>query len=318
MKAARTKGSVGVIGLGIMGGSYARHLAADGWRVVGYDIDRARCREAARAGVTILKDAGAVAREVSVIITSLPAPAALDATVDAIIAAGAPRRTVIEAGTFTLEDKVAAADKLGAAGHIALDCPVSGTGAQARVKDIVVYASGDTRAIARARPLFAAFSRGVYDLGAYGNGSRMKYVANLLVAIHNVASAEAMVLGIKAGLDPKTVHDLVTAGAGTSRVFELRAPMMVKDDYDDATMKISVWQKDMAVIGDYAAKAGCPTPLFSATLPIYAAAMANGHAAHDTAAVCAVLERMAGVARRGGRARKGGGGRERKRRAGAH
>jgi len=91
-------------------------------------------------------------------------------------------------------------------------------------------------------------------------------LANLLVAIHNVASAEAMVLGMKAGLDPKTIHDLVTAGAGTSRVFELRAPMMVRNDYDEATMKLSTWQKDMAVIGDYAAHAGCPTPLFSATL----------------------------------------------------
>jgi 3-hydroxyisobutyrate dehydrogenase-like beta-hydroxyacid dehydrogenase len=132
----------------------------------------------------------------------------------------------------------------------------------------------------------------------------MKYVANLLVAIHNVASAEAMVLGMKAGLDPKTVHDLVTAGAGTSRVFELRAPMMVENRYDPATMRISTWQKDMAVIGEYAAKAGCPTPLFSATLPIYAAAMSGGHGAHDTAAVCAVLERMASVTRKRARGKK--------------
>jgi 3-hydroxyisobutyrate dehydrogenase-like beta-hydroxyacid dehydrogenase len=192
-----------------------------------------------------------------------------------------------------------AADAMKAAGHIALDCPVSGTGAQAQVGDIVVYASGDAKTIAKLRPLFGGFSRAVYDLGAYGNGSRMKYVANLLVAIHNVASAEAMVLGMKAGLAPDAIHDLVTAGAGTSRVFELRAPMMVRNRYDEATMKISIWQKDMAVIGEYAAKAGCPTPLFSATLPIYAAAMANGHGAHDTAAVCAVLEDMAGIRRKG-------------------
>ena len=91
---------------------------------------------------------------------------------------------------------------------------------------------------------------------------------------------------------------IVVAGAGTSRVFELRAPMMVRNDYDEATMKVSTWQKDMAVIGDYAAHAGCPTPLFSATLPIYAAAMSNGHGPHDTASVCAVLEGMAGVKRK--------------------
>ena len=144
------------------------------------------------------------------------------------------------------------------AGHVMLDCPVSGTGSQAKIKDLVIYASGDSKAIRRLRPLFAGFSRATHDLGAFGNGSRMKYVANLLVAINNVASAEAMVLGIKAGLDPQTVLEMVTSGAGNSRVFELRAPMMVKDRYDDATMKISVWQKDMAVIGEFARQIGVP------------------------------------------------------------
>jgi 3-hydroxyisobutyrate dehydrogenase-like beta-hydroxyacid dehydrogenase len=130
----------------------------------------------------------------------------------------------------------------------------------------------------------------------------MKYVANLLVAINNVASAEAMVLGLKAGLDPKTVFDMVKTGAGNSRVFELRAPMMVKDRYDDVTMKISVWQKDMAVIGEFAKTIGAPTPMFDASVPIYQQAMKSGHAEHDTAAVCAVLEKMAGV-KRGRKAR---------------
>ena len=298
MKTRKNKGAVGVVGLGIMGGAYATHLIAAGWRVVGFDTDPARRKEAARAGVEVVKDAKAVAVEVPIIITSLPTPEALHTTVDGVIAAGAPRRILIEAGTFALDDKMKAAEALQAAGHIPLDCPVSGTGSQARVGDIVVYASGGTKTIAKLRPLFGAFSRAVYDLGAYGNGSRMKYVANLLVAIHNVASAEAMVLGMKAGLAPDVIHDLVTAGAGTSRVFELRAPMMVRNRYDEATMKISTWQKDMAVIGEYAAHAGCPTPLFSATLPIYAAAMSTGHGAHDTAAVCAVLEGMAGVTRK--------------------
>ena len=146
-----------------------------------------------------------------------------------------PRRVVIEASTFALADKEAAEAALRAAGHILLDCPVSGTGAQAKIKDIVVYASGGAAEIKRLTPLFAAFSRAVHDLGAFGNGSRMKYVANLLVAIHNVASAEAMVLGIKAGLPPQLIYDLVKAGAGNSRVFELRGPMMAKDRYDDPT-----------------------------------------------------------------------------------
>jgi 3-hydroxyisobutyrate dehydrogenase-like beta-hydroxyacid dehydrogenase len=292
------KGKVGVVGLGIMGGAFAKNLVDAGWRVVGFDIDPARCRVMVRAGVEIAPDAKTLAAAVPTIITSLPRPSALEATVKAITAAKVAPRVIVETSTFTLADKAAAERALRRAGHLMLDCPVSGTGAQAKSRDLVIYASGGSRAIRKLRPMFAAFARAVHDLGQFGNGSRMKYVANLLVAINNVASAEAMVLGIKAGLDPRTVHEMVASGAGNSRVFELRAPMMVKDRYDDATMKVSIWQKDMAVIGAFARSLKVPTPTFDATVPIYNRAMRSGHAEHDTAAVCAVLGSMAGVKRR--------------------
>jgi putative dehydrogenase len=299
--AGRSKGTVGIIGLGIMGGAFARNLMKAGWRVVGYDIDAGRQKALAKAGVEIAPDVTTLAARVPVIITSLPSPKALDATVTALVKAKAPRKSVVEASTFTIEDKTRAQRALAKAGHVVLDCPVSGTGAQAAVGDLVIYASGDSAAIRKLKPMFAGFSRGVFDVGAFGNGSKMKYVANLLVAIHNVASAEAMVLGMKAGLDPQDIFDLISIGAGNSRVFELRAPMMVKDRYDDATMKIKVWQKDMDVIGGFARKLKVPTPLFSATVPVYERAIAMGHGLHDTAAVCAVLEKQARLRR--GRAR---------------
>lgn len=302
---AAAKNTVGVVGLGIMGGSFAKNLVAAGFRVVGFDPDPSARRAAAKAGVELVRSAVDVAANAPTLITSLPKPEALQSTVEEIAAAKLPPRVVIEASTFTLEDKQRAEAVLRKAGHTLLDCPISGTGAQAKVKDLVIYASGDSKAIAKNRDIFLGFARAVHDLGEFGNGSKMKYVANLLVAIHNVASAEAMVLGIKAGLAPQQIFDLVTAGAGNSRVFELRAPMMVADRYDEPTMKVSVWQKDMSVIGDYAQELGCPTPLFSATLPVYAAAMSTGHAAHDTAAVCAVLEAMAGVKRKGERKKSG-------------
>jgi 3-hydroxyisobutyrate dehydrogenase-like beta-hydroxyacid dehydrogenase len=299
MSAAGAKGTVGVVGLGIMGGAIAKNLVATGWRVLGYDIDAARTREATAAGVETTASAGALAMTAPTIITSLPTPAALDVTVHAVAAAKLPRRVVVEASTFALDDKARAEAALRAHGHVLLDCPLSGTGAQAKTKDLVIYASGDTASIAALKPLFADFSRQAHDLGAFGNGSKMKFVANLLVAIHNVATAEAFVLGMKAGLDPRQIYDLIKSGAGNSRVFELRGPFMEQNRYDgdNVTMKVSMWQKDMRVIGDFARKAGCPTPLFSATEPIYAAAMSSGHAGEDTAAVCAVLEAMAGIDR---------------------
>jgi 3-hydroxyisobutyrate dehydrogenase-like beta-hydroxyacid dehydrogenase len=298
MSRANTKRSVGVVGLGIMGGAFARNLVKAGWRVVGYDIDAGRRRELARAGVEIVKDVATLAAAVPTIITSLPKPAALLTTAQAIAATGLPPRDVVEASTFTIEDKQKAEKVLRAAGHTLLDCPVSGTGSQAATGDLVIYASGDRKAIKALQPMLAGFSRKTYDVGPFGNGSKMKYVANLLVAINNVASAEAMVLGMKAGLDPQTIFEMIQSGAGNSRVFELRAPMMVKNRYDEATMKCSVWQKDMDVIGAFAKKVRVPTPLFSATLPVYAAALKQGHGNDDTAAVCAVMERSAGVKRR--------------------
>jgi 3-hydroxyisobutyrate dehydrogenase-like beta-hydroxyacid dehydrogenase len=302
--AAKANRVVGIVGLGIMGGAFAKNLAAAGWRVVGYDIDPARCRAMAKVGVEIAKSAAALAAEVPTIITSLPEPQALDITVKAIVGARLPRRIVVETSTFTLADKERAQRALRKAGHLILDAPVSGTGAQAQVKDLVFYASGDSKAIAKLRPMFAAFARKVFDLGAFGNGSRMKYVANHLVAINNVAAAEAMVLGMKAGLAPPTIFDMVKSGAGNSRVFELRAPMMVQARYDEPSMKVSVWQKDMKVIGDFARRIGCPTPMFSATLPVYNAALKSGHAEDDTASVCAVIETKAGLKRKRSSRRK--------------
>ena len=293
------KGTVGVIGLGIMGGSFARNLAARGWRVIGFDPSAERTKEARRAGVAIAGNATEVAAQAPVVLTSLPKPQALQATAEELARAGLKKRVIVEMSTFNIEDKERANATLSAAGHTVIDCPVSGTGSQAAARDLVFYASGDRKSVAKLKPMFADFGRKVYDVGRFGNGSRMKYVANLLVAINNVASAEAMVLGMKSGLPPKVIFELIQAGAGNSRVFELRAPMMVKGRYDDVTMKIDVWQKDMQVIGDFARRIAAPTPLFDATGPVYKKAMEMGLGNRDTAAVCAVLESMAGFKRSG-------------------
>jgi L-threonate 2-dehydrogenase len=286
-----------------MGGAFARNLVIAGWRVVGYDPNPARRREARRAGVDLADNAAEVASAVPIILTSLPKPQALKETVQEIAAAKLKGKVVVEMSTFTISDKEKAARTLHRAGHVMIDCPVSGTGSQAKNRDLVFYASGNAKTIARLRPVLMAFGRNVFNVGEFGNGSRMKYVANLLVAINNVAAAEAMVLGMKAGLDPGMIVDLVRAGAGNSRVFELRAPMMAKGRYDDVTMKISVWDKDMQVIGDYARKIRVPTPIFNATKGIYLKAMKSGLGSRDTAAVCAVLEKMAKVKRKKPRAR---------------
>src|SRR5262249_53301240 len=115
------KGKVGVVGLGIMGGAFAKNLVDAGWRVIGYDLDPARSRAMARVGVEIAASARTLAAAAPTIITSLPKPSALDVTVKAIIAAKAPPRVIVEASTFTLADKTRAERALGKAGHLMLD-----------------------------------------------------------------------------------------------------------------------------------------------------------------------------------------------------
>jgi len=286
--------AVGVIGLGIMGSAIATNLARAGFPVHGYDVVAARGRALRRAGVTAERSAAEVAVRAPVIVTSLPNSEALLQISTVLKRRGA---VVVETSTLPIEDKLVAQKNFSRSGIILLDCPLSGTGAQAKIRDLVVLGSGERKAFEKAVPVLQGFARSHYYLGAFGNGSRMKFVANLLVAIHNVSAAEAFVLGMKAGLDPKTIYQVIGDGAGASRMFQVRGPQMVAGRYRDATMKVEVWQKDMKVIADFAARLGVPTPLFNASAALYNAAMAQGHAKDDTASVCAVLESLARVRR---------------------
>jgi 3-hydroxyisobutyrate dehydrogenase-like beta-hydroxyacid dehydrogenase len=293
--------TVGIIGLGIMGSAMAGNLIKAGFRVVGYDIRRDPIDALVAQGGEATSSAREVAERTKVVITSMPSIAAFHDVVsgdDGLVQGGAEGLIVIETSTLPIEEKQKGCEALAETKKILLDCPLSGTGAQAATKDLVVLGSGNQEAFDACTTVFEGFARAQYYLGAFGNGSRMKFVANHLVNIHNVATAEAMVLGMKAGLDPQLIYDVITDSAGNSRIFELRAPMMVTGEYDDATMKIEVWQKDINVIGSFAAELHCPIPLFAAASEPYLAAMDQGLAKKDTAAVCAVLENLAGVERK--------------------
>jgi 3-hydroxyisobutyrate dehydrogenase-like beta-hydroxyacid dehydrogenase len=297
-RSKRQRPAVGVIGLGIMGSAISANLVRAGFAVHGTDLVARRRTALERAGGHAHRSAREVAAEARVLLTSLPSAAALHAVAAELVRHARAGTVVIETSTLALEDKLRARRTLGARGIVLLDCPLSGTGAQARTKDLVVYASGERAACRRAGPVFEGFARAHHYLGEFGHGSRMKFVANLLVAIHNVSAAEALVLGMKAGLDPKTVLRVVGDGAGGSRMLQVRGPMMVAGRYRPATMSVGMWQKDMRIIGEFAAALGVETPLFRASAPLYDAALAQGFAAEDTAAVCAVLEKRSRLRRK--------------------
>jgi putative dehydrogenase len=280
---------VAVVGLGVMGSALCASLTAAGLDVVGFDVDRGRLQSARRAGITLAGSAAAASRLADIVVTSLPGAAALLAVV-ADIATTRRAVVVLETSTLSLATKREAQGLLADAGGTLLDCPLSGTGEQARRGDLVAYLSGDDEtAKAAVGPVLAAIGRGQHDLGAFGNGTRVKLVANLLVAVHNVAAAEALLLAEHLGLDVGTVLAAVTDGAGTSRMLEVRGPLMVDGRYEPATMRLDTFMKDLDIIANVVREAGTCTPLFDAAAALYAVGMSQDRQAQDTACVHAVL-----------------------------
>jgi L-threonate 2-dehydrogenase len=288
--------AVGVIGLGIMGSAMSANLVKAGFTVYGYDPVAKACARLKKDGGHPCKSATEVAKNCSYVVLSLPSEAALDMVCAELIAAQPKGLIAAECSTLPETAKIRAHALLAKHKITLLDCPLSGTGAQAITRDLAVYASGDANAIKAFAPVFDGFARACYEVGGFGNGMRMKLVANLLVAIHNVSTAEAILMGVRSGLDAGTVVKVIADGAGGSRMFQVRGPAMVKRSWGEATMKVSTWQKDMRLINDALQATDTASPLFAASMPIYNAAMALGHGAHDTAAVYSVLEHMMGAA----------------------
>lgn len=291
-----TAAAVGVIGLGIMGSAYARNLLEGGVPVLGHDPSPEAQAALRDAGGTPLPGPREVAEAARTLLFALPSAEVLEATVEAMLPALGPGHVIAEMGTLPLRAKEAARARVAPTGAVLLDCPVSGTGAQAAAGDLVVFMSGEEEACERLRPALAPLARDIRHVGPFGAGMKLKLVANLLVTIHNLSAAEALNFARQAGLDLRMVYEAVRTGAGGSRMFDLRAPLMIDGAYEPATMKMEVYMKDLALIMEEAAALGAPVPLMAASLPFYHAALAQGRHKQDTAALYAVLERMTGAA----------------------
>ena len=278
---------VGVVGLGVMGGAMSRHIAAAGHEVVGFDIAQDR---AALCGIKPAGTPAEVAEQADVVLVSLPTPESLAEASRALALGARTGLVVVEMGTFSIAAKEQARAVLESAGAAVVDAPVSGTGLQAADATVVVYASGDPEAFEVAEPILALVGRRTYYLGTFGNGSRMKFVANLLVSVHTLAAAEAHRLGAASGLDPDVVQEVIGAGVGSSKIFDIRGPMMAAGVYEPPSARLSIICKDARIIAEHARSVGAPTPLLEAAVPLYEAAVENGLGDLDAAALLAHLE----------------------------
>ncbi|MDF2824892.1 MAG: mmsB [Mycobacterium sp.] len=280
---------VGFAGVGIMGSAMSTHLIERGFQVFGYDVSPARLSALRERGGSPTESLGELLAATDVVITSLPTVTAADTVLSEIASVGRSGLTVIETSTLPLALKEQHRKSLAKNGITLLDCPLSGTGEQALTRDVVVYGSGEADAFEAARPVMEGFSRSVRHLGDFGNGTVMKYVANLLVSINNAATAEAFALGVRAGLDPAQLYETIRDGAGNSVIFEKRGRLMVEKKYQPATAKVSMFIKDMELIGSLADDLDLDTPVLDSTRPLYQRAMALGLEDHDAAVLLEVI-----------------------------
>ena len=295
-------GTVGFIGLGAMGGPMAANLVKHGFSLVGHDIDPGKTASWRARGATMVESAERVAATVDRTICMVETTAQAEAVIagERGIAKSA-RRGHIVACMSTIDPFVARrlAGELAAHGIAMLDAPVSGGTERAASGELSIIVGGAPETVAACKDLFEAMGKNVFHVGALGQRLAMKLVNNMLVQVNTVAVAEALVLGVKAGLDPQTIYDVVRVSTGTSFAFESRAPKMLARDFaPGGTIDISF--KDQELETAFAKQLGVPVLLANVTQQVYQMARAAGFNKEDGSALIKVFERLAGVRVSGG------------------
>ena len=290
-------GAVGFIGLGNMGGPMARNLVKHGFSLVVHDIDPARVEPLRNQGATVAASPKAVAAAASRTICMVETTAQAEAVIageQGIIQSAAPGHIVVSMSTID----PFAVRRLGAdlaARQVAmLDAPVSGGTVRAASGELSIIAGGAAETFAACRDLFEAMGAKIFHVGGLGQGLAMKLVNNMLGQVNTVAIAEALVLGVKAGLDPQTIYDVIRASTGTSWGFESRVPKILARDFaPGGTVDISF--KDQELETSFAKQLGVPVLLANVSQQVYQMARAAGLNKEDGSAVIKVIERLAGV-----------------------
>ena len=279
--------TIGSIGLGAMGGSYAKFLIEDNYTVYGVDPDTQNAEIFTSLGGVLLNNISDLIDKSEVIILSLPTVPIFKEVINEIEVNGKSNelKILIDMNTISLNDKIETKNKLEKLNINMVDAPVSGTGAQAKVKDIVVMSSGDKIIIDECEDIFKSFSKQNIYVGEFGNGIKFKILANLLVTVHNTVTAEALLLGQKAGLEERMIYEVLNAGAATSVMLDKRMPLMINKNYEPATASMRIFLKDIDVITDYLKSNNLNSPTFEAAANLYNQSKENIPITHDTAAI---------------------------------
>jgi len=291
------KPAIGFLGLGMMGGNMARRLVSSGYAVTGYDIDPARMRQASQAGVKVADSPARVAEVADVVLSSLTDPAAVRRAYlgeDGVLAAVRRGATLIDLSTIDPDTWREVAAAAMARGADCLDAPISGGPADAGSGGLVFMVGGETAVLERVRPVLDALARELHHVGPLGSGYIVKLVNNVMSMGNMVVAAEGMVLGVRAGMDPARLCEILKNSGGRSHHFLKRMPNVLAGDFTP-NFSIALSRKDVGLALTLAASLGMPMHVASAVKQVYETAMADGLGNQDMAAVTKLYEAWTGV-----------------------
>jgi len=282
--------TIGFVGVGKIGMPISENLIKNGYRVVGYR--RSSLAEFEQIGGVPAHSSAEVGAQADIVFSCLPSTEALDDVVHGphgLVETARPGQIVIELGSHPVPDKKRQIAPLREKGAAFIDGEVSGTPGMVAARKGVIYLAGDAEACKKAERVVAGFADSCLYFGEFGAASRVKLVNNLLVAINIAATAEAMALGLKAGVDVPLMIKAIATGSGGSTQFGIRAPWMAERRFQPQQGPVGALQHYFPMIDDLAKEVGVATPILDSVIPLYQRFMDMGFGDDDVARMVDVL-----------------------------
>jgi 3-hydroxyisobutyrate dehydrogenase-like beta-hydroxyacid dehydrogenase len=282
--------TVGFIGVGKIGLPISENLIKSGHRVVGYR--RSSLADFEKIGGVPARSSAEVGAQADIVFSCLPSTEALDDVVHGprgLVHTARPGQIIVELGSHPVSDKERQIAPLKNKGAIFIDGEVSGTPGMVAAKKGVIYLAGDAAACKKVEPVVTGFADTCLYFGAFGGASRVKLVNNLMVALNIAATAEAMALGLKAGVDVPLMIKAIASGSGGSTQFGIRAPWMAERRFIPVQGTVPALQHYFEMIGDFADSVGVATPMLDCAAKLYDRFVAMGFADFDVARMVDVI-----------------------------
>jgi len=282
--------TVGFVGVGKIGLPISENLIKSGYRVLGYR--RGSLADFEKLGGVPAKSPADIGAQANVVFSCVPTTEAMDEVVNGpqgLIHSARPGQIVVELGSHPVPEKQKHVAPLAAKGTAYIDGEVSGTPGMVAARKAVIYLGGDAEACKKVEPVIKGFADMCLYFGPFGAATKVKLVNNLLVAIHIAATAEAMALGLKAGVDVDLMIKAIASGSGGSTQFGIRAPWMAEKRFLPVQGAIPALTHYFDLIGEWADEAGVATPILDRVADLYYQALDKGYGDRDVAVMVEFL-----------------------------